>query len=207
MAASTRKIILFWFLAVTACLLDQASKEWIFARLPGQLKPVPGHYLGAHRTLWQASDQVDTEGGQTVPPGFHLHIAYTVDEQGRQIPHVNQGALFGMGGAAWQGVANGLFALVSLLVAVALGLFVTLWPEKPTWMLVTALGLVAGGAVGNLFDRVRFSGVRDFLHWNYLFDWPVFNVADVFLVVGAGLILLVGIGAPEKETEKTNPVS
>ncbi len=35
-----------------------------------------------------------------------------------------------------------------------------------------------------------FDGVRDFLHWNYLFDWPVFNIADCCLVVGAGLLLL-----------------
>jgi len=74
-------------------------------------------------------------------------------------------------------------------------------------MLVTALGLVAGGAVGNLIDRVRFNGVRDFLHWNYLFDWPVFNVADVFLVVGAGLILLVGIGSPAPVTKETGNLS
>lgn len=206
-AASTSKIACFWFLAVVSCLMDLGSKEWIFANLPGQLKPVPGHYLGAHRTLWQATEQGDNEGGQTVPPGFHLHIAYTVDEQGRQVPHVNQGALFGMGGAAWQGLANAMFALVSLLVAVALGLYVSLWPQKPSWMLVTALGLVAGGAVGNLIDRVRFNGVRDFLHWNYLFDWPVFNVADVFLVVGAGLILLVGIGSPAPVTKETGNLS
>ena len=97
--------------------------------------------------------------------------------------------------------------LRSLLVAVALGLYVSLWPQKPSWMLVTALGLVAGGAVGNLIDRVRFNGVRDFLHWNYLFDWPVFNVADVFLVVGAGLILLVGIGSPAPVTKETGNLS
>lgn len=187
--------------------MDQASKEWIFAQLPGPMKPAPGQYLGAHRTLWQASDQVDAEGGQSVPPGFHLHIAYTLDEQGRQIPHVNQGALFGMGGAAWRGVANGLFAVVSLLVAVALGVFVSVWPQKPNWVLVTALGMVAGGAVGNLIDRVRFSGVRDFLHWNYLFDWPVFNVADVFLVVGAGLILVVGMGSSDRERGMVSPDS
>lgn len=196
-AASKHKILAFWLLAVTSCLVDQASKEWIFASLPGNLKPMPGQYLGAHHTLWEASAQVDVDAGQTVPPGFHLHIAYTVDDQGRQVPHVNQGALFGMGGTAWRGVANALFALVSLLVAVALGIFVTLWPNRPNWALTVALGFVAGGAVGNLIDRVRFNGVRDFLHWNYLFDWPVFNVADVFLVVGAGLILLVGMQKPE----------
>ena len=39
-----------------------------------------------------------------------------------------------------------------------------------------------------------FNGVRDFLHWNYLFDWPVFNVADCCLVCGACLLLLQAFG-------------
>ncbi len=202
MPGISKKVILFWFLAIASCVIDQASKEWIFAHLPGPLKPAPGQYMAAHHTLWQASNEPDTEINQVVPPGFHLHIAYTQDEHGNQVPHVNQGALFGLGGADWKGVANGLFALVSLLVAVGLGLFVTLWHNRCDLMLGCALGLVAGGAVGNLIDRIRFSGVRDFLHWNYLFDWPVFNLADVFLVIGAGLILLVGMRTPEKPLSK-----
>ncbi len=40
-----------------------------------------------------------------------------------------------------------------------------------------------------------FHGVRDFLHWNYLFDWPVFNLADCCLVCGAGLLLLQAFGS------------
>jgi lipoprotein signal peptidase len=49
--------------------------------------------------------------------------------------------------------------------------------------------LILAGTLGNLFDRVVFGGVRDFLYF-YWFEWPVFNVADCFLVCGAGLLLL-----------------
>jgi signal peptidase II len=54
-----------------------------------------------------------------------------------------------------------------------------------------ALGLVIGGALGNLIDRMRFGVVTDFIHWDFhVIDWPVFNVADVVLVVGVGLMFI-----------------
>ncbi|MCA9673791.1 MAG: signal peptidase II, partial [Myxococcales bacterium] len=50
---------------------------------------------------------------------------------------------------------------------------------------------VAGGAIGNLVDRVYFGVVTDFVLWHYhAKEWPVFNVADVALVVGVGLMFL-----------------
>jgi len=59
------------------------------------------------------------------------------------------------------------------------------------------LGLIAGGALGNLVDRVQFGVVTDFVLW-YVGEhkWPIFNVADAVLFVGVGLILLDGwVGA------------
>ena len=52
---------------------------------------------------------------------------------------------------------------------------------------LVALGLIAGGAGGNLLDRLRLGHVVDFLDFHC---WPVFNVADVGITVGAGLLLL-----------------
>jgi signal peptidase II len=49
------------------------------------------------------------------------------------------------------------------------------------------LSLILGGAVGNLIDRFRFKSVIDFLHFNF---WPVFNVADIAITVGVGLIII-----------------
>jgi signal peptidase II len=57
--------------------------------------------------------------------------------------------------------------------------------------LITALGLVAGGAVGNLIDRIAFGQVTDFIVWKYYDkEWPTFNIADVALVIGVGLLFI-----------------
>jgi len=54
-----------------------------------------------------------------------------------------------------------------------------------------ALALVVGGAVGNLIDRIYFGVVTDFVLWRYkTHEWPVFNVADVVLVIGVGLMFI-----------------
>ncbi len=57
-----------------------------------------------------------------------------------------------------------------------------------------AVGMLAGGALSNLVDRVRDGGVTDFLHIHH---WPIFNLADAFIVVGVGL-LLVGLAQFER---------
>ncbi|MBA4063366.1 MAG: signal peptidase II [Isosphaera sp.] len=119
------------------------------------------------------------------------------------MPRVNHGALFGMGGEH-KGQANGVFAAVSVAAAVA----ILVWglqrkTARERW-LVVALGLILGGTVGNLYDRLVFGGVRDFLYFYYI-EWPVFNVADCCLVVGAGLLLLQALfvtpPAEEKKSE------
>jgi signal peptidase II len=54
-----------------------------------------------------------------------------------------------------------------------------------------ALGLVGGGAIGNLIDRIAFGRVTDFVVWHYRsHEWPAFNIADAALVVGVGLMAL-----------------
>jgi signal peptidase II len=100
------------------------------------------------------------------------------------------------------GIAFGLFAaqgeLVSTLVLAALGLgalafiswfFVRTPPDEKR--LLTALGLVLGGAVGNLIDRVVSGAVTDFLGV-YLgsYRWPDFNVADSAICFGLGLMVV-----------------
>jgi signal peptidase II len=57
--------------------------------------------------------------------------------------------------------------------------------------LISALGLVAGGAIGNLIDRIWFGEVTDFIVWKYYAtEWPTFNIADVALVIGVGLLFI-----------------
>ena len=104
----------------------------------------------------------------------------------------NPGGAFGMfGGRTW------LFALVSVVVVVVV---VAASFELPSRITAGALGLVLGGAIGNLTDRVirgpGFSGeVVDFFDFHV---WPVFNVADTAIVTGAAVLLFAGFGREKK---------
>ena len=57
-------------------------------------------------------------------------------------------------------------------------------------------GLALGGALGNLYDRLRFSGVRDMLHLDFM-HFYIFNLADVGVVAGIALILLCTLFSPK----------
>ena len=61
------------------------------------------------------------------------------------------------------------------------------WRWKPT-LIMLASSLVTGGALGNLYERIKFQQVTDFIQ---VFDWfPIFNLADVFVFCGVALLLL-----------------
>jgi signal peptidase II len=91
------------------------------------------------------------------------------------------------------GIAFGLFAsatpIVILLTTVAVAWMLYFFARSGSRhpVLPVALGLVIGGSVSNLIDRVRLGHVTDFLDFRY---WPAFNLADTFIVVGVGTLLL-----------------
>ncbi|WP_339634571.1 signal peptidase II [uncultured Sneathiella sp.] len=96
-----------------------------------------------------------------------------------------------------RGVSFGMFAgdnMRWILVAITtvISVIVLLWLRKATnRMLATGLGLVLGGAIGNIIDRVRLGAVADFFDFDLIFmRWPAFNVADMAIVCGVILILL-----------------
>jgi lipoprotein signal peptidase len=99
--------------------------------------------------------------------------------------------LFSLGGEH-KGDANKFFAVVSVLAALGISIWGLRKATGSDRWLCVALGLILGGTVGNLFDRVVFGGVRDFLYF-YLIEWPVFNVADCCLVIGASLLLVQAV--------------
>ncbi len=115
------------------------------------------------------------------------------------MPRVNKGALFGIGGHHKE-LANNIFAGVSVLAALAIVIWGTRRSTSHDRWLSIALGLILGGTIGNFYDRIVFQGVRDFLYF-YKIEWPVFNVADCCLVVGAGLLLIQAMIAPSKPAE------
>lgn len=188
--------VLFWTLALIGCLTDLGSKYLIFRWLDedpaphGSREVVPGVF----RLLAQYREETDESTGI-------MHKLRTWSSP--RMPRVNQGALFGMGGR-FQHRSNSVFAVVSL--AAALG--ITIWSFFPSAgrdrLLCLALGLILGGTLGNLFDRVVFGGVRDFLDF-YLIDWPVFNIADCCLVCGAGLLMLHSFRTPPVAQEQAIP--
>jgi signal peptidase II len=84
-----------------------------------------------------------------------------------------------------------VFLTVVGIAAVLIILYMLHRAQNDHTRLIAALAMVAGGAVGNLFDRIAFGQVTDFIVWKYYDkEWPTFNVADVALVIGVGLLLL-----------------
>ena len=101
-----------------------------------------------------------------------------------------------------RGVSFGLFAddasvmrwaLIAVALAVSVGLAV--WLRRARYgLLGLALGLVIGGAIGNVIDRVRHGAVFDFLDFHLAgYHWPAFNVADAGISVGVVVLLLDGL--------------
>lgn len=102
----------------------------------------------------------------------------------------NQGVTFGLfHQEAWWG--PWVLAGVALAVVVAL----CVWLRRAENTLVAiSLGVIGGGAVGNIIDRLRFGAVVDFLHAHaFGWSWYVFNVADAAIVCGVGALVLDGI--------------
>jgi lipoprotein signal peptidase len=172
---------LLWALALTGLLADQVTKYGVFGWLS------EGEDNRYSLLVLQGDEQ----------KGLHLNTRFEIKEDGGRGPHVNQGALFGFLRDHKTG-ANLGFAVISLLAAVAIAFWSTQKATAADPWLCAALGLILAGTLGNFYDRLVFDGVRDFLHWDYLFDWPVFNVADSCLVCGAGLLLIQAFSRPAR---------
>ena len=105
------------------------------------------------------------------------------------------------------GIAFGLFssatAVVTVLTALAVGWMLVFFARGGSRhpVLPAALGLLIGGSVSNLVDRVRLGHVTDFLDLRW---WPAFNLADSFIVVGVAILLyaLVAADRPPKQAPR-----
>jgi len=95
-------------------------------------------------------------------------------------------------GAAW-GILGGHNTVLTLLSIVMLAVIFIFRRSflSDTWEHRVALGLMVGGIIGNLMDRVRFGYVVDFLDFRIFgYPWPVFNVADSAICVGVGIYVI-----------------
>ena len=95
-----------------------------------------------------------------------------------QVVH-NPGALFGWLPVSTTVLVGVAFIFLAVVIAYAPGV----WRSR---VLTAALGLILGGGVGNLYDRIQLGYVVDFVQ---LGSWPVFNLADSALTLGAALVL------------------
>ncbi|MBM4022126.1 MAG: signal peptidase II [Planctomycetes bacterium] len=173
---------LFIALALAATVVDLATKRAIFDRLG-----MPG-----------AGDRL-----VLLPGVFVLET------------NLNEGALFGMGqGLGWLFAAISITALAGIVAMVSRPSTL-----RNTWLLV-AMALICGGIVGNLYDRLGLPGlswhaplermgepvraVRDWIHVAVpgVIDWPIFNLADSWLVIGAGMLLLTSLGPSAAKADR-----
>ena len=175
--AAWRNYVWFLVIAVGGCALDLWTKSWVFREL----------------------------GNPLVQQGKLSAPIWIVDHIFGFETSLNEGALFGMG----QGRVF-LFSMLSVVAAVGIVSWLVLARVGRDLHLTISLAFVMAGILGNLYDRVglpqltwaagvrghqmgqRVYAVRDWLHFKIDaigFDWPIFNLADAFLVCGA--ILLV----------------
>jgi len=172
---------LFAIVGVLSIIADQASKIWARAALPvygtgkgpGGACIIPWDYLPADGSPHPLC------GGKEVDL---IHGFWTWRFS------INPGSAFGLFGSL--SVARVLLSLVG--VGAVIGMVYMLKKSRNDQKILHwALALVAGGAIGNLIDRIYYGGVTDFISWDLKFMvWPTFNVADIVLVVGVGLMFI-----------------
>ena len=142
--------------------------------------------------IW-VSNSMDVWTGKPVIPDFFnlVHV-------------LNRGAAWGFLDSEdinWQ---RPLFIGITFLALGFIGYMLKSTKNSDKWM-ITGLGLIAGGAIGNLIDRIRLGVVVDFLDF-YIgdFHWPAFNIADCALTIGAGCVLLSVFLNRNTKTDKLN---
>jgi signal peptidase II len=164
---------IFAIVSVLSLIADQATKIWARASLPVERSAgvgpcdipadmITGHCHGVKRE---------------VIGGFWDHVL-----------SMNPGSAFGLfGGQSFARI------MLSIIGIAAVGGMVWMLHKSRTDQKVLhwALAFVAGGAVGNLIDRIYYGVVTDMVSWHVgKHTWPTFNIADVVLVVGVGLMFI-----------------
>ncbi len=164
-------------LAVVVIILDQIAKYIVLG--PGHFSP-PGCLEGGYDCRFIP-----------ISPVFNLQMVW------------NRGVSFGLMKANTDIVRWGLVGL-SLVIS---GVFASWLRTAERRLTAVALGLVIGGALGNVIDRIRFGAVVDFVDFSGLmFPW-VFNVADAAITVGAILLAVDMLFFAETEPGKGAPWS
>jgi len=106
------------------------------------------------------------------------------------IPYIIDFKLVHNYGAAWGMLAGKQAFLIFLsFLFIAVFLWYYIKEKNKTWLLSISMGFLFAGCLGNLFDRIFLGYVRDFLMFDFWKSFPVFNFADVALVIGVVLFI------------------
>ena len=150
------------------------------------LDQITKHLVVKHIRLYEAIPVI---------PGFFI------------LTHVrNKGAAFSLFAGMPDAFRRVFFITVALAAVAAIAFLIKKTHER---LLVVAFSLVAGGAAGNVIDRIRYGEVVDFISvfiWSrvsFLNPWPSFNVADSAITVGVGLLAIDMLLQKPKDTTKT----
>jgi signal peptidase II len=96
-----------------------------------------------------------------------------------------------------------ILAVIAVIALIGISLLALRAAPDQRWRRA-AYALIAGGALGNLVDRVRDGAVTDFVRWRiHDHRWPIFNVADAVLLVGVAVLLLDGLRARRAPVPRT----
>jgi signal peptidase II len=144
----------------------------------------------------RAEDDRRIRGDEVVKAGDVIRVTYrdvTIIDGYWDFQYArNPGAAFSFLADADPSVRRPFFIAISVLALLAI-LYILSGVQLHQQLLIWGLSLIASGAVGNnLIDRVRFGYVVDFILWKYTdaYRWPVFNIADVLICVGVGLMVI-----------------
>lgn len=130
---------------------------------------------------------------------LHYLIEYTPQPV---IPFFNFTLLYNHGAAfSFLDQASGwqmwLFGLVALLISISILVWLSRLSYQKRWVSI-ALALILGGAIGNLYDRIAYGYVIDFIDWYVsYYHWPVFNIADAAVCIGAFMLIFDVLKKPK----------
>lgn len=141
-----------------------------------------------------------------------LYITDWFLEAPARLPHtsIEITSFFNLGMVWNEGISFGLFGgsgpMLLVLMSLGISALFALWLiRSQRWIQAISLGMVIGGALGNVIDRLRFGAVADFLDFHIAgWHYPAFNVADSCITLGIAFLVFDGLFLEPKQDKELN---